>query len=380
MNLKILFAGDFAPCRNFEDITRLKHSDIFGDLIEEIKQANLSFLNLETPLCRNGESIKKSGPNIRAHPECVKAIADAGFDVAGLANNHIMDFGPEGLKETMENCEEAGIQTCGAGKNLYEARKPLLVERLGVKIAIIAVAEHEFNIAEENKPGAAPLDPIENLVQLELSRKQADLVFITVHGGNEYFPYPRPGLRKLCRFFIERGADAVICHHAHVPGAYEFYQDKPIIYSLGNLIFDSSNPPEGWGQGYSIRLEYDTESRLLKSYEFIPYTQFVCIGGIRKLQGHEKDSFLSMLKIYENNLSNSKTYASIWEHFCRNRMGDVSLRMFFPFKIRGLGKLSKLIPFEKIIIPKSSAPIRFNYITCESHHELLACIMEKKCK
>ena len=378
--LKVLFAGDFAPCRGFEAMARKKRKSLLDGIHDAAKASDLSFLNLETPLCRTGSPLQKSGPNIRAHPDCIGPVADAGFDVAGLANNHIMDFGPEGLYKTMEVCHKVGLKTCGAGQNLKEAQKSVFIEKKGTKVAIIAVAEHEFSIAKNEKPGAAPLGPIDNLIQLEQAKTWADLVFISIHGGNEHFPYPRPGLKKICKFFIDRGADAVICHHAHVPGAYEFYRDKPIVYSLGNLIFDHPNPPEGWNQGYAIRLEYDVQSKALQSHEIIPYTQSVDQGGIRKMQGCEKEAFMNMMESYRNTLSDEKKYALAWDNFCAGKRRTVLLKMFFPFQFRGLGKLARLLPIEQLALPKSTAWARKNHIDCESHRELLSTILEKKCR
>jgi len=292
--------------------------------------------------------LKKTGPNIRAHPDCVHAIADAGFDVVGLANNHIMDYGAEGLQETVSACANAGLTVCGAGRNLQEAQQVLFVEKKGVTIAIIAVAEHEFSIAEPDRPGAAPLDPIDNTMQIEYARSKADLVFVTIHGGNEYFPYPRPGLRKICRYFIDRGADGVMCHHVHVPGAYELYKQKLIVYSLGNLLFDHANPPQGWNEGYAARLVFDTATKTMLSHELIPYRQSVADGGIAKLQGVEKQAFTSMLKGYRDIISNEEQWAKVWKDFCARRSRSVILRMFFPIHLRGLDTLARIIPIEKM--------------------------------
>ena len=195
--------------------------------------------------------------------------------MVGLANNHILDFGEQGLKETLQVFKQAGILTCGAGSKLFEAQKPILIEKQGIKVAYIAIAEKEFSIARFDRAGAAPLETMDNTVQIENASSIADLVFVTVHGGNEYYSFPRLGLRKICRYFIDRGADGVICHHPHVPGAYEFYQGKPIVYNLGNLIFDHTKSPPCWNEGYALRVDYDIEKMHLMSYENIPYTQSV---------------------------------------------------------------------------------------------------------
>lgn len=379
-NISILFGGDFVPARRYEPLALKKGSDLFGGLQRKIAKADLSFLNLESPLCINTKAIHKWGSNIRAHPGCVNLIADAGFDVVGLANNHIMDFGVEGLEETMNACRKVGLQTCGVGDNLHNALMPLFIEKCGVKIALIAVAEHEWNIAEENKPGAAPLDPIDNLTQLEHAKQLADLVFITIHGGNEYFPFPRPGLRKICKFYIRKGADAVICHHAHVPGAYEFYQDKPIVYSLGNLIFDRLIPVDGWNQGYAVCLEYDLKCKSLQGFEIIPYSQSVEQGGIWEMSGSEKEAFIALLEVYRKTVSDKELYTKAWNDFCVSQKNSILLRMFLPVKFRGLNKMAKIIPILKFLLPRSTINAKKNTVQCQSHLELLLRIIEMKCK
>ena len=114
---------------------------------------------------------------------------------------------------------------------------------------------------------------------------------MTLHGGNEYFPYPRPGLRKLCQHYIDLGVQAVVCHHPHVPGAYEYYNGKPIFYSLGNLIFDHENPPEDWNFGYMVKFEINKQKKVITNVEIIPYEQSVKLQGVKLLNGEKKDLY-----------------------------------------------------------------------------------------
>ncbi len=376
--LKIFFAGDFSPVRKYEDISLTQGKKIFGDLQKDIINADISFVNLETPLCHAKEKIKKTGPNLKARPECAKAIADAGFSIVGLANNHILDYGEKGLKETIGHCKNLGLITCGADNNLEEAKKPVVLERQGVKVGFIAVAEHEFSIAADNEAGAAPLDLINIIEQLEALRPDVDLLFITIHGGNEYFPYPRPGLRRICKFFIERGADGVVCHHAHIAGAYEIYKGKPIFYSLGNLIFDKGKAPKGWDEGYVVTLEYDIFTKSLSKYSLIPYVQKPEHGGVKKLSGEEKALFMEKIKSYNHILADDDAYAIKWSDFCDTSESKVLVNMFLPFKIRGLAKIIKYLGLSNIIPPRSNIPSRINLIRCESHRELLLEILNKR--
>jgi poly-gamma-glutamate capsule biosynthesis protein CapA/YwtB (metallophosphatase superfamily) len=380
MLFSLLFTGDFAPFGKYEQLVLKKGPEIFGDLQEDIARADLSFFNLETPLSANGRPIEKDGPNFRAHPDCIKAAAEAGFDIAGLANNHIMDFGETGLTDTIKTCKNIGLLICGAGQSLAEAQAIQIIRKKGFKIAFIAVAEHEFSISEPDRPGAAPLDPIENTLQIEQARTMADLVFITIHGGNEYFPFPRPGLRKICRFYIDRGADAVICHHPHVPGAYEYYNDKLIFYSLGNLILEPlGNRPRGWNHGYALRLEYGVKGKHLFAHEIIPYTQSVDQGGVRKMRGDAKHAYLKLLKGYRDTLLDEKEYARVWAEFCEKQKKSVLMRQYFPVKIRGLDIFSRIINPARLFLPtKSTRNEKLNLLRCESHLELLQEVLKRE--
>lgn len=376
--INIFFAGDFAPCRRFERLILEKGPAIFGNLQPSITGADLSFLNLESPLCSGGNATDKTGPNLNADPDCVKAIKGARFDVVGLANNHIMDFGDIGLEQTMNACKGAGLAVCGAGKNLDAAQQIPIVERRGLKIAVIAVAEHEFSIADVNQAGAAPLDPVDNVLQIESARKNADLVFVTIHGGNEYFPLPRPGLRKLCRFYVTRGADAVICHHAHVPGAYEIYEGKPIVYSLGNLIFDHPSPPEGWNQGYAVELTYNPADKTLSGFDVLPYTQSVAQGGVCRMTDPENAAFLGKLADYNKILGDDSAYMQAWDGFCQKEKKLALMKNYLPFHFRGMRKISRFINPGWFLVPtEKNRRVKLNMIRCESHLELLKTILSR---
>src|SRR5690606_19979832 len=106
------------------------------------------------------------------------------------------------------------------------------------------------------------------------------------------------GLRTLFQFLIDVGADAVISHHPHVPGPYELYKGKPIVYSLGNLIFDTQKPPPEWDQGYLAGLELDFENLALKGVrlELYPYRQAVADGGLQLMGEVEREAFLARIE------------------------------------------------------------------------------------
>lgn len=375
----MLFAGDFAPHGGYEKPVITLGAAIFGDLQEDIATADIAFLNLEAPLCLHGKPIRKTGPSLRAHPDCLHAVADAGFNVAGLANNHIMDYGVTGFGETLRAVTSHGLKVCGAGQYLQQAQQACHVEVKGLRIALIAVAEHEFSIASSDHPGAAPLDSIDNVLQIEQAHKEADLVFVSVHGGNEYFPLPRPGLRKLCQYLTNRGADAVICHHTHIPGAYEIHEGKPIIYSLGNLIFDHPHPPENWDKGYAAILKYSSDTRKFIAFNFLPYSQSVSQKGVRKMYGDQKANFLLQLDKFYTVLQNNELYLSEWKRFCFSKKNLLLLKQYSPFMFRGMRKVSSILNSEKIfLLNKTSRNVKLNMIRCESHLEMLRTILTEE--
>src|SRR5690625_730417 len=159
MNLITLtFCGDYAPCRRFEPLVVEDKSRVLDGALPIIQASDLSFVNLECVLTEYDKPIRKSGPALKASPECIEPLTH--FDVVGLANNHILDFGAQGVNDTIKLCNQNGIPTVGAGANLEEAQRVFYTEIKGVVIALIAVAEHEFNIATPDSAGAAPIDEI----------------------------------------------------------------------------------------------------------------------------------------------------------------------------------------------------------------------------
>lgn len=371
-----LFAGDFAPCRRFEEVVSSRGQDVLGDALPVIKNADLSFVNLECPLTSTNESINKDGPALKAAPICVTAIQD--FSVVGLANNHVLDYGRKGLEETLKVCSDHGLPVVGAGLSLAEAQNVFVKECDGTRIAVIAIAEYEFNQSEQGGAGSAPIDLIDNYQQIKKARRIADIVILTLHGGNEYFPYPRPGHRKMMHHFIDLGVDAVICHHPHVPGSYEIYNGKPIVYSLGNLIFDNAKTPEDWDLGYMVQMSFDVVSKKLNSLELIPYEQSVELGGVKLLRGQDKKNLLDRVEGYRRKLETETEWLDEWHSFVDTKTDTYILKTFFPFSMRGLGFLSRNTSIAKLFFNRKNSLPKLNALRCQSHRELLIASLESK--
>lgn len=209
-----------------------------GDLL---RSAHIAFGNLEGPLTDRGTAHEKQYVYRASPANVAPALARAGFDVVSLANNHILDYGVEGLHDTVGALEEVGIHHCGAGDTLAEARQPALLEANGVRVAVLCYSltyPAEF-WAGPNQPGTAFGHEDHVRADVAAARKRADVVLVSFHWGQQGSSTLRPYQRQLGHAAIEAGAAAVIGHHPHVLQGIERYRDGVILYSLGNFVFGS---------------------------------------------------------------------------------------------------------------------------------------------
>jgi len=231
--------GDLVPTRsNAPFFERGEVSSALDErLIFLLMTADARVINLEAPLFDGSAPIKKAGPALSAPTGCTKGLGQLS-PILALANNHILDHGPEGLNSTLGALNAAGIPAFGAGSSLSLASKPYIYIKDGLRIGLIACCEREFSVAGENSPGANPFDPLETPDQVQRLKASCDHVVVLYHGGIECYRYPSPGLRKALRKLVEKGADLVVCQHTHAVGCFEEYEGGTIVYGQGNLLFD----------------------------------------------------------------------------------------------------------------------------------------------
>lgn len=170
---KVLIAGDFCSHGRVETlIEKEKYSDIFGTIRPLIESADYSIVNFECAVVLDkAKPIKKRGPNLKRSPKAVAAIKYAGFDMVTLANNHIYDFGEEGIHDTLTTCKQYGFDTVGGGTNLNNAQQIFFKNLHCKKFAFINFCEHEFSIATDKTGGASPLNPVTNYYQILEAKK-----------------------------------------------------------------------------------------------------------------------------------------------------------------------------------------------------------------
>ncbi len=218
-------------------------------------KADVFVVNLECPFTERGEKIAKNF-NFKARPELVAALAAGGVDVVSLANNHLVDYGPEGLFDTLSTLDTHGIASFGAGRTLSEARKPAIVEHKGIRVAFLGYfflgdrnIEPKEVIATESQPGVAGhFDDLEVMLAMvdadvRAAKQQADHVLPFFHWGREGRGTIEPYQQQLARRAIDAGASAVLGSHPHVLQGVEVYKGAPIAYSLGNFVFGGNWDP-----------------------------------------------------------------------------------------------------------------------------------------
>ncbi|GMV84008.1 MAG: hypothetical protein AMXMBFR7_51920 [Planctomycetota bacterium] len=321
--VRAVFTGDLCPIGRVEQALAL--GDIgraFGNTLELFAAADFAVVNLEAPLCRAHSPIAKCGPNFRADTRAARALAAAGVDVCCLANNHIMDQGPVGLRETLAALDASGLRHVGAGPDQMVAGGPLLLESKGVRLALLNFAIVEGAIAADG-PGAARLDVL--TVRRAVARTAAGgaRVIPVLHAGREEVLFPSPGLVSLCRELVDAGASAVVCHHPHVPQGIEVYQGRPIAYSLGNFLFDWHKPEPHTDSSFLLELGLSHSGVVELAVH--PFRKSAG-GGAELLDGRGRASWLRFFRDISRPLGDGRMHERLWVEQCRPQLDAAYVR------------------------------------------------------
>jgi len=238
---------------------------------DRLRAADITWCNLESPLGTSGSPLPGKLIWFRARPETVQCLEQAGIDVVALANNHILDYDSPCLLETLEILESRGIAYCGAGQDLDEARRPVIVEAGGLKVAFLAYTEYAHPglfwdasyprtfMAGEDLPGCAPLDMEMVAEDIARARSEADVVVVGYHWGREDLEHPTAyhpwnDLQEIARQTIDLGACLVLGTHPHAVQGYEVRGNGLIAYSLGNFVTDQIQLTQREGVILEVRL------------------------------------------------------------------------------------------------------------------------------
>lgn len=259
--------GDVAPDRD-------DPNECFALAAATLRGADLGFCQLECNLTTRGVRLPQARHTHRGPVTSGFAMRQAGFDVVSFAGNHCMDWGPEGLADTIANLRAAGLDVCGVGANIEEARAPVIREVDGLRIAFLAYSSilPEGYWATEKRAGCAPLrahtlyeqieidqpgtpprirtfafrEDLEALLRdIRAARAAADFVVVSLHWGIHFVPATLADYqREVAHQAIDAGAALILGHHAHILKGIEVYRGRTIFYSLGNFAVDLRMTPE----------------------------------------------------------------------------------------------------------------------------------------
>lgn len=257
--LSLVFAGDTtlddAPGALIE-----RGGDPLAKVAHLFQGADIRLVNLECVVSNIGSPGDKVF-TFRAHPR-VLPVLRRHVDAVTLANNHSGDYGREAFADMLGLLERAGIAQTGGGRNLAEAHQPLLIERQGLRLALLSYNEfmpRSFE-AGHDAPGIAwsEDEQVVDDIALARTRHRADLVLVLMHWGWENEPTANARQRELARRVIDAGADAVIGGHPHVTQDIEIHRGKPVIYSVGNFVMKETDN-EAQRQGWVLQLGLDRQ-------------------------------------------------------------------------------------------------------------------------
>ena len=242
--VELVFSGDILlssyVLNNYENSGM--NGILSEELLSEMQNADITMVNEEFPFSTRGTQAQDKQFTFRVDPSYVKILQEMGIDVVTLANNHALDYGKEALSDTFETLDGAGIAYVGAGESKERAAEPYVVEMNGKTFGFLAasrvIPEVSWNIDNQQPGMLCTYDSTQLCKAIQETKETCDYVVVYVHWGIERENTPQDYQRQLGKAYIDAGADMVIGSHPHVLQGIEYYNGKPIVYSLGNYIFN----------------------------------------------------------------------------------------------------------------------------------------------
>ncbi len=239
----LVFTGDIG----FDNYMSGRWDDdglLSGEVLKFLKDSDHLIVNVEGPVSKAVKKVDKNGVEKLTHtidPKATVFLDKIGADIWSICNNHIMDAGSDGLKDTLKEASLHGAHTIGAGMDIKEASKPLILNEAG-GIGMFCVGyQRACRKADESTPGCFSWSDLDRIKKTIADiKKTCKYCIVVAHAGEEFTALPTCYTRDRYIEYLNMGADAVVSHHPHVPMNYETFEDgKVIFYSLGNFVFDT---------------------------------------------------------------------------------------------------------------------------------------------
>ncbi|HBC3498985.1 CapA family protein [Vibrio parahaemolyticus] len=359
----IVVSGDFFPSNGV-----ITENNGNNELLKIYKNAKTHIVNLEAPITKSNKTNFKVGPNIK--------LLDSGnifetFNInhVTLANNHICDYGIEGIKDTISVLSKYEITYQGIEVNGTSNYKFLDIN--GHKVAIFNFCEFEFcEIDDANR--AKTIDPCCNYK--EITECESDFKVVILHGGTEHSDMPNKWIRKIAKYYIDIGCDLVLCHHTHTVCGMEEYRGKEIYYGLGNFIFPKKKANNTWYLGISLQIKIDDE---VLNTKVIPFKQVNNSTTVLALEGKDLDIFNKRFRFLCDSIKNDHQYEKYWENYYKlEHVNYLSSALNHSRLERGIfRKLGlRLKKFnEKLAIARL-----LNNVRCQSHRTIFNEVLKRR--
>lgn len=267
----ITFAGDVMMDRGVKSSVKNNFLGDYNELfknVEIFKNDDISFVNLEGPVSDLGYNVG-SKYSFRMDPKVIPVLKDTGIDIVSFANNHVGDYTVKAFTDTLKRLNDGGILYAGVGHNYTEATQPTVIEKNNIKTCFLAYSDvgPDWIKAGDEKPGILIASDPKFAVTITDAKRNCDALIVSFHFGDEYKPHTKRQA-KLAHLALDSGADIVVGHHPHVPQDIEIYNGKPIIYSLGNFLFDQSwSEPTMQGLVVQMKVYKDGTANEIKQYD-----------------------------------------------------------------------------------------------------------------
>lgn len=350
--MKLILVGDVVTEKPFS----------FGSNLTQLFEDAFVCANLEGPIL-NPDSLPT--PRKKAGPQVYSDLSNwrGRFQLVNLANNHLMDYGKPGLKQTMNLLQQDHIISLGAGTSLDQARASQIVSVDDKKIGLVAFTESQYGGVRRHQPGVAEFGPWVYQAINEL-RSQVDFLIVSAHMGPELSRLPAPFQQDLYRSFIAAGANLVWGHHSHVPQPFEKYQSGSIFYGLGNFIVD----PTRWSDialaAESIIIEVDIQTN-----KVTPRCTSIRLSD----NSLEIELVESLSEPIETNILQDREFLESFWHSFSLKAYDTYYHSYIRDTKLPPSKIGKLITaYNSKPIDEATYRLWYHLFACQTHHHAIA--------
>lgn len=339
--IKLSFVGDISITGRAEEYVLNKNNKYREEFLSMFDDSNLILINLESPVTKS-ENKKKNKPYIfKSSPEILD-IFDDRF-IFCLANNHITDYGIEGLNDTINELKLRGFSYCGAGNDLGEASEIITKTINGKNISILNAGDERYEVASGNSYGICPANESLLLEKVRIAKLNSEFVIVSLHLGIEFLKFPSEYQISLSEKLLNQGANIVLHHHSHCLSGYTKYNNtNAVFWGLGNFVFPYSAPSgfKKWYNSAIFNILLNSNDMNISDIEIEP--KLINDIGIPKRIDNEYEDKIRMdiAKTIDIIKSGKLKFRRISEMFTIN---------YFLININNYIKLIKIIGFTKTI-------------------------------